>query len=154
MKRRARASGKTVKTRRRKAVALKRRNAPKAAPRSSPSAASQDTEVARLIHDLTEALEQQSATADVLHMISRSPSDIQPVLEAIVRIAGELCAAEYSILFRLRDGKYHVGLLQQSRGRVCQVLLGTSNQRGQRLTRRPDGSRALLGPYRGLPDQL
>ena len=108
MKRRSKASGKTVKTRRRKAVALKRRNAPKAAPRSSPSAASQDTEVARLIHDLTEALEQQSATADVLHMISRSPSDIQPVLEAIVRIAGELCAAVYSILFRLRDGKYHV----------------------------------------------
>ena len=41
-------------------------------------------------------------------MISGSPRDIQPVLDAIVRIAGELCAAEYSILFKLRDGKYHV----------------------------------------------
>ncbi len=108
MRRRSKASGKAVKTRNRKAIALKRRNAPKAAPRSSPSAASQGTEVARLIRELTETLEQQSATADVLRMISSSPSDIQAVLESIVRIAGELCAAEYSILFRLRDGKYHV----------------------------------------------
>ena len=58
--------------------------------------------------DLSEALEQQTATADVLRVISSSPTDVQPVLDAIVRTAGELCASEYSIMFRLRDGKYHV----------------------------------------------
>jgi two-component system, NtrC family, sensor kinase len=58
--------------------------------------------------DLTEALEQQTATADVLRVISSSPTDVQPVLDAIVRTAGELCASEYSIMFRLRDGKYHM----------------------------------------------
>ena len=57
--------------------------------------------------DLTESLEQQTATADVLRVISSSPTDIQPVLEAIVRTAGKLCDAEYAILYRLRDGKYH-----------------------------------------------
>ena len=58
--------------------------------------------------DLAEALEQQTATADVLRVIAGSPTDIEPVLEVIVRTAGELCASEYAILFRLRDGKYHM----------------------------------------------
>jgi signal transduction histidine kinase len=57
--------------------------------------------------DLTESSEQQTATADVLRVISSSPTDIQPVLEAIVRTAGKLCDAEYAMLYRLRDGKYH-----------------------------------------------
>jgi GAF domain-containing protein len=58
--------------------------------------------------ELTESLEQQTATADVLRVISSSPTDVQPVLDAIVRTAGKLCASEYSIAFRLRDGKYHM----------------------------------------------
>ena len=63
-------------------------------------------ENARLLSELRESLEQQTASADVLRVISSSPTDIQPVLEAIVRTAGDLCASEYAILFRLRDGKY------------------------------------------------
>jgi len=58
--------------------------------------------------DLTESLEQQTATADVLRVIAGSPTDIEPVLEVIVRTAGELCGSEYAILFRLRDGKYYM----------------------------------------------
>ena len=57
--------------------------------------------------DLTESLEQQTATANVLRVISSSSTDIQPVLDTIVRTAGELCASEYAALFRLRDGNYH-----------------------------------------------
>jgi class 3 adenylate cyclase len=107
MRRRSRAASGPAKTRRRKAAKLKPRDAPKVTSRRS-SAGSQDAEVARLTRELNKALEQQSATADVLRMISSSPSDIQPVLDAIVRTAGELCAAEYSMLFRLQEGKYHV----------------------------------------------
>jgi two-component system, NtrC family, sensor kinase len=44
----------------------------------------------------------------VLRVISSSPTDIQLVFDTIVRTASELCAAEYAILFRLRDGQYHV----------------------------------------------
>ena len=62
----------------------------------------------RLFNELRESLEQQTATADVLRVISSSPTDIQPVLEAIVRTAGELCASEYAIMFRLREGQYHL----------------------------------------------
>jgi len=64
-------------------------------------------ENARLLSELRESLKQQTATADVLRVISSSPTDIQPVLEVIVRTAGQLCASEYAILFRLRDGKYY-----------------------------------------------
>ena len=115
MKRRSRAGGEQIKGRRRKTPGPKRRNAPKVVARSNSSHSEKETEVARLASelrqrttDLAEALEQQTATADILRVISSSPSEIQPVLEAIVQTAAELCAAEYSILFRLRDGKYHV----------------------------------------------
>jgi GAF domain-containing protein len=58
--------------------------------------------------DLTVSLEQQTATANVLRVIAGSPTAIEPVLEVIVRTAGELCQSEYAILFRLRDGKYYM----------------------------------------------
>jgi GAF domain-containing protein len=57
--------------------------------------------------DLTESLEQQTATANVLRVISSTSTDIQPVLNTIARTAGELCASEYAGLFRLQDGHYH-----------------------------------------------
>ena len=62
----------------------------------------------RLLNELRESLQQQTATADVLRVISNSPTNIQPVLDAIVQTAGELCASEYAVFFRLQDGKYHV----------------------------------------------
>ena len=100
--RRSGAGGKPIKGRRRKAPEPKRRNAPNAVARSDSSPTGQGAEIARLTGELNEALEQQSATADVLRIISNSPTEIEPVLDAIVRTAGELCASEYAMLFRLR----------------------------------------------------
>ena len=48
--------------------------------------------------DLTESLEQQTATSDVLRVISSSPTDIQPVLETIGERAEKLCNAEISVV--------------------------------------------------------
>jgi GAF domain-containing protein len=59
--------------------------------------------------ELTAALEQQTATSEVLRVISSSPTDIRPVLDAILQTAGRLCASEYAVFFKLQDGKYHVG---------------------------------------------
>jgi GAF domain-containing protein/anti-sigma regulatory factor (Ser/Thr protein kinase) len=59
--------------------------------------------------ELQEALDYQMATSEVLSVISKSPSELQPVLDAIVGTAGRLCQAEYGVMFRLEDdGNYHV----------------------------------------------
>jgi two-component system NtrC family sensor kinase len=52
---------------------------------------------------LTEALERETATGDILRIISRAPTDLQPVLDAIARRAARLCAANDVVILR-RDG--------------------------------------------------
>jgi two-component system, NtrC family, sensor kinase len=93
MRRRSRAGGEPVKTRRRKATTLKARH-------SSPSASGQKTEVARLTHELIEARELQAATAEVLRIISMSPHDIQPVFDTIAQNAARICQGRFAFVVR------------------------------------------------------
>jgi two-component system, NtrC family, sensor kinase len=76
---------KAAKTRRRKSLTLKRRDASKALRRHDFSPASEEKNVARLSRELSEAFEQQAATSDILNIISNSPTDAQPVFDAIVQ---------------------------------------------------------------------
>src|SRR5260370_10412325 len=62
----------------------------------------------RIRIDLTEALEQQTATAQILRVISRSPSDVQPVFEGIVASAARLCDAEFSGVTRFDGTLLHL----------------------------------------------
>ena len=58
--------------------------------------------------ELQRSLEYQTATSDVLSVISRSPSQVQPVFDAIASTARQLCEAERASIFRLHDGDYRL----------------------------------------------
>jgi signal transduction histidine kinase len=71
---------------------------------------------------LREALEHQTATAEVLGIISRSPTDVQPVLDAIVESAARVCGID-DVVLRLRDGtmlvpRAHFGSIPLGRAEI------------------------------------
>src|SRR6516165_3722667 len=96
MRRHSRASGERAKSQRHKAVTPKRRGAP--------GSVGQETELARRTRERDEALEQQRATAEVLKIISASPTELQAVLEVVVRSAARFCDADDVTILEL-DGQ-------------------------------------------------
>jgi two-component system, NtrC family, sensor kinase len=89
---------------------------------------------------VTEALEQQTATAEILRVISTSPTELQPVLDAVVRSAARFCGAQDAEIYHL-DGEglkvaAHHGHISAPVGRVVPVVRGTAAGRAV-LERRP-----------------
>jgi hypothetical protein len=94
-------------------------------------------ELALRNRDLSEALDRQTATADVLRIIAQSPTELQPVLDVIAASALRLCAASDAVIERLEGDRFynaaHAGA--QMKGLVGLALP---------LTRRFPGGRAIL----------
>jgi GAF domain-containing protein len=103
------------------------------------------TELQEKNHALTQAhaqvtasLEQQTATSEILRAISGSPTDVQPVFEAITRSAVRLCSGEFSCVVRFDGELMHFVAEHNFRPDALTVVR-------QWFPRRPDDDR-LLGP--------
>src|SRR5262249_28761949 len=60
----------------------------------------------RLLNGWRESLQQQTATADVLKVISSSPGELEPVFQAMLEKATHLCEAKFGVMFRFGDGVF------------------------------------------------
>jgi class 3 adenylate cyclase/putative methionine-R-sulfoxide reductase with GAF domain len=93
------------------------------------------TELRQRTADLSESLEQQSATFEVLKVISSSPGQLEPVFRAILENATRICGAKIGILFRFDDGAF-----------TAVATLGVTAEYNEYLNRGP----IRAGPGTGL----
>ncbi len=89
--------------------------------------------------ELTEALEQQTATSEILRVISSSPTDLQPVLDAVAENAARLCDASDSVILRV-EGE----LLRLVAGRGPIPRMAVGGDEGVPVTRGSVSGRAVV----------
>ena len=98
--------------------------------------------------ELREALEHQTATAEVLGIISRSPTDVQPVFDAIVESAARVCGID-DVVLRLSDGdsmvaRAHFGSIPISRVEIDLPILAGCASREHGTLHVPDPARRTI----------
>src|SRR5215469_2044986 len=64
--------------------------------------------------ELVEALEQQTATSEVLRVISSSPGELEPVFQVMLQNAARICEAKFSSLYLYDGDRFHVGALHNA----------------------------------------
>jgi hypothetical protein len=99
---------------RRKPAAPKRASRTGIAQRVSSSVASHESDIARLNRELAEAreqlasaLSQQTASSEVLNVISNSPGELQPVFDTILQEATRVCQANFGLMIRYEERTPH-----------------------------------------------
>jgi GAF domain-containing protein/anti-sigma regulatory factor (Ser/Thr protein kinase) len=101
--------------------------------------------------ELTESLEQQTATNDVLVAVSRSFGGLQKLQEQISETAARLCRADYAVFFTLRDGRYHVSSSNKMASPFVTLLISNPSGPGRETC---VGRAALEQQVIHIPDGL
>ena len=111
MRRRRTMSRKPAKTQHASTTKPKRSNAPTAARPESSTLADLQKKVSALTRELAEARDQETATSEVLRLISGSPSKLEPVFEAILANATRLCEAKFAVQVLCDGDAFRIGAL-------------------------------------------
>jgi GAF domain-containing protein len=123
MKKRSSTGGKAAKAPRRKAVTLKHRNAPKITRSRPSSVGGKDKKIALLTRELSEALEQQTATSEVLQVISGAPG-LQSVFATMLEKAVRICDAKFGVLYLHEEGGFRLAAAHDVPPGYLEVLGG------------------------------
>ncbi len=97
-------------------------------------------ENARLFNETQEALEQQTAISEVLNVISRSQSELQPVLDVIIKTAARLCQADYAIVWNLEGDVFQLAAVNE----VDADFAAFAKENPPALDRRTSAGRSVL----------
>ena len=95
-------------------TALKQRRVSKRPRNRRSSAPEQSAEVGRLTEERDQALEQQTATSEVLRVISASPGDLKPVFQAMLENATRICHAKFGVLQLYEGGAFRIGAIHNA----------------------------------------
>ena len=106
--------------------------------------------------DLTEALEQQTATSEILRVISSSPTDVRPVFDMIAQSAVRLCDGQFGAVFRFDGELIHLAALHgltpegaEAYRRALPLRPGSGSAIGRAIT---DRAAAHITDVQGDPD--
>ena len=108
-------------------------------------------EVRARTREVQESLEYQTAISEVLNVISRSPSDVQPVLDTIAETAQRLCQSEQAYVMKLDRGRYYLAAGKDVYPERTALPAATSNRAGSGLGVRPRSSRPAHNSYHRCP---
>jgi len=104
MKKRSKASSKPAKARPRKALKPRGHSASKAGPHRGSIPAGHDKEVARLTRELNDSLKRETATSEVLRVVSSSQGDLEPVFATMLEKAVRICDAKFGTMYLCDEG--------------------------------------------------
>jgi hypothetical protein len=114
VRRRGTVSRRPSKTQHRKPARPKRSNARTATRQASSTLADLQQQVSALTRELAEAREQQTATSEVLRVISSSPEELGPVFKAMLANAVRICGAKFGNLLLYEEGAFRVAAMHDA----------------------------------------